>query len=129
MKIQVDQILNRDFIEIAEMFSEIELLEGVRLAEPIIFRGNLRSMENDEIGIDDKLSVKLVIKCIRCLDSFVENINIKILETYYSLYRVDGTPNGDEFSNLSHFTNNNKIIDLDEIIRDNLVAAIPPYPL
>ncbi|MGC9125825.1 MAG: YceD family protein, partial [Caldisericaceae bacterium] len=93
------------------------------------FKGTFSKFNDDEIALDGHLSAKVILRCVKCLDEFEEEISVDIIETYYPAGKVEEATNEDGFNDLTRFVYNNAIIDLSDIVRDNLVAALPAYPV
>jgi uncharacterized metal-binding protein YceD (DUF177 family) len=132
MIIQVDQILSKGTIDIDASFPYLNLTKEITLAGTATLKGTFSASKNDEIFFKGILKARVILKCVKCLEDFEQDFAIEIIETYYPADKVKDTPKEegfrDLFSNLQSFAYNDRIIDLDEIARDNLVAAIPAYP-
>lgn len=129
MKLQIDKIVEAQTITIEEEidFSERDL--PFTLIEKARARLTFEDLGNREILVKGVIFAKLKLTCVICLDEFVEEIKIDVSETYVPARFISkGQSEERPIEELSEFTYNANYLDTYEIVKDNILEFLPPYP-
>ncbi len=108
----------------------MDLPNDVELSSPVEFTGKVSLNSRKEIQLEGHISAKVFLVCVRCLEKFVESVEIELDETYFPKERIRvflGKELG--FSDLNRFAFERNIFNTDEIIQDTVIASIPLYPM
>lgn len=128
MKLEINKIINEKNIKIEESidFSKEDAL--FKLTEPAKAQLCFEHIENGEIHVRGAIEAKILLTCVICLDEFPMDMIIKIDETYAP--EKESTPKNKEFtlSDLNEYAYKENYLDTAEIVKDNILESIPPYP-
>lgn len=113
-----------------EMTEEIESLdEGIKATSPLAGPVNF-TRTPDGILATGKFRVRVDLECVRCLRNFVSEVGVELEEEFRPTVDVVSgkslpIPDGWERANLIDASHT---IDLTEVLRQNLLVALPTYP-
>lgn len=128
MKLEIQKIIDEEKIEVNETldFSNIDL--PAKVVEPVKAKLVFESLGNREILVRGEIQAKLRLTCVVCLDEFDEELKIEVNETYIPQTYVENKKEERSIEELSEFTYTGNFLDTFEILRDNILEFIPPYP-
>lgn len=128
MKLQIERIINEEKIEVDEQidFSHVEM--PTKILEPVKAKLIFENLGNREILVKGEIDVKLMLTCVVCLDEFEEDLKIEVNETYIPETYIDTKKEERPIEELNEFTYTGGYLDTMEIIKDNILEFIPPYP-
>lgn len=131
--------MRTDVLELAEGLSSLEFTEEpdrydtgdeeIVIAEPVRFSGSLQK-KGERIFVQGKVSTRLVLVCVRCLDPFsitvAEDFSAEYLPEIYEEFEKEKSIRGEDFD-VSYYAGT--CIDLTPALRDHLLLAVPVAPL
>lgn len=122
MKIDISEIMKKDGASLEVSFNgEIQELDrdesGFLFRDPVSFHGQLTNSEG-VLKLDGKLNATYTVKCYRCLKEVAGSIDLPIREDFM-------TSEKQEESNADVYTYEGKFIELDGVLRDNMVLNLP----
>ena len=131
MIIQVDQILKIEEYFLNEKIQIVDFPEGISEKDSAQFKAKITHGQTGELFIKGNISSTVNLKCVVCLEDFEENYNIDVTETYLpeGLFESLFHNEGGRLKELEVFFYRNNQIDTKKIVRDTLLANIPPYPI
>jgi uncharacterized metal-binding protein YceD (DUF177 family) len=128
MKLEIQKIIDEEKVEVNETldFSKVEMPAIV--VEPVKAKLIFENLGNREILVRGEIQTKLRLTCVVCLDEFDEELKIEVNETYIPQTYVENRKEERPIEELSEFTYTGNFLDTFEIVRDNILEFIPPYP-
>jgi len=128
MKLEIQKIIDEEKVEVNETldFSKVEMPAIV--VEPVKAKLIFENLGNREILVRGEIQAKLRLTCVVCLDEFDEELKIEVNETYIPQTYVENRKEERPIEELSEFTYTGNFLDTFEIVRDNILEFIPPYP-
>lgn len=128
MKLEIQKIIDEEKVEVNETldFSKVEMPAIV--VEPVKAKLIFENLGNRGILLRGEIQAKLRLTCVVCLDEFDEELKIEVNETYIPQTYVENRKEERPIEELSEFTYTGNFLDTFEIVRDNILEFIPPYP-
>lgn len=123
---EIDVVINKKFNY------TISKLEDINLVEGIIIEGNVKKEKNEYV-ISGKYSTKISTNCVRCLSEIIIDLNekeffgIAISKENYKEY-LNNLDKNMAMDNKDYLEIENDEIDIDEVVRQQLILDMPQYP-
>ncbi|BAL81126.1 YceD family protein [Caldisericum exile] len=128
MKLQIDRIINEEKIEIDEVIDFSNVSMPVKIVEPVKIHLNFENLGKREVRVSGEILATLRLTCVVCLEEFDEKLKIEVDETYIPETFIENRKEERPIEELSEFTYKGSYLDTFEIVRDNILEFIPPYP-
>ncbi|MGC9099736.1 MAG: YceD family protein [Caldisericum sp.] len=128
MKLQIDRIIDEGNIEIIEEIDFTDIEMPVKIIGPVKVHLNFENLGQREIRVTGEIFATLRLTCVVCLEEFDEKLKIEVDETYIPETLVENKKEERPIEELSEFTYKASYLDTFEIVRDNILEFIPPYP-
>jgi uncharacterized metal-binding protein YceD (DUF177 family) len=130
MKVPIASIQNK-IIEIHEKMLDINLGSNITIVSPIVLTGEMvDDAATDKVHFKGRITAKLSLICVQCLEKFEEALDIGFEETYLPKSENKSDISEKELvEDLDMFIYHGDYIDTAEIVRGILLETIPPYPL
>lgn len=129
MKINVSDIKRSHGLSRTLRFEEEVRPEGVELTAPVQADLKLTNV-GSRILLEGDLRTRVRQQCSRCAAEFDGPLEVEVEEQFLP-HDSPEVPQGEEIEpdQLNVFTYEDDIIEIDEVIRQNLVASLPTKPL
>lgn len=119
MKIDISDILKTDgaslHVEFDENFEDIRQYGDIVLNAPVSMKATLTN-SGGILKLDGRLKTHFTGKCSKCLKNVENDLDLKISETIV---------NGKTSDDIEAYTYEGKLVDLDRIIKDNIILSLP----
>lgn len=129
MKIDVREIKRSHGLSRQVRFESEGPLEGLQLAAPVVADLKLTNV-GSRVLVTGSLESAVRLECSRCAADYVQPLDVEVDEQFLP-HDSPEAPSAEEVEpeQLNVFTYENEQIELDEVIRQNLVASLPFKPL
>lgn len=129
MKINVSDIKRSHGLSQKLHFEKEVQFEGVELTTPLVADLKLTNV-GSRILVEGDLRTRVRQECSRCATDFDEPLHVEVEEQFLP-HDSPEVPQGEEIEpdQLNVFTYEDDVIEIDEVIRQNLVASLPSKPL
>jgi len=128
MKIPIDRIVNEEKIEVSLDVDFSNAQVDFKLKGPAKAKLIFEHIGKREIRVSGEIEATLILTCVDCLDEFEYPLKIEVDETYSPYEKFDYTKEERPIEELSEFSYHTNYLDVFEIVRDNILEFIPPYP-
>ena len=129
MKVNVSDIKRSHGLSQVLRHREEVSVDGLELTAPLDVDLKLTNV-GSRILVEGTLRTRVNLPCSRCAADHDENLDVRVDEQFLP-HDSPEVPQGEDFEpeQLSVFTYENDEIDIDEVVRQNLVASLPSRPL
>lgn len=129
MKVEISQIEKRVGESITVSFSESMDLPDLRLNEDL--EGEFQvTNAGRSILVRGKIRSSTLLECSRCAEEYLFPFEIELYEEYVPEGNLQVEPEKElSAADLNIFTYDRKEIDLEEVIRQNIIASLPLQPI
>ena len=129
MKINVSEIKRSHGLSQRLRLEDWGSVAEMELAAPLVVDLKLSNV-GSRILVEGNLQTRVRATCSRCAVDYDEWLDVRVDEQFLP-HDSPELPQGEDldFEQLSLFTYENDVIEIDEVIRQNLVASLPCRPL
>ncbi len=128
MKLIINKIIEEGSITVEESinFKEEEL--PFKLNDDAKLKLTFEHVQNREIRVYGAIEATFILTCVVCLNEFEYPIKIEVDEFYSPREFFDYSKEERPIEELNKFTYTTNYLDTKDIVRDNLLEVLPPYP-